>query len=113
MATGTITKVVNDSNTGYCKMPDGTLICWGEADPVGSTTSWGSLYAIDATVNITFPVAFSTLPFVSFMCDANASFIFLNSLYDLTHITRVSWVRQTTATNNTVHTRWFAIGRWK
>ena len=29
MATGKIEKVMNDSGSGYCKMPDGTLICWG------------------------------------------------------------------------------------
>ena len=29
MATGKIEKVMNDSGSGYCKMPDGTLTCWG------------------------------------------------------------------------------------
>ena len=29
MASGIIEKLSNDSANGYCKFPDGTLICWG------------------------------------------------------------------------------------
>lgn len=28
MASGVIEKLSNDSANGYCKFPDGTLICW-------------------------------------------------------------------------------------
>ena len=61
MATGTITKVMNDSNTGYCKMPDGTLICWGEFTTNRSqysVTANGAMYAATATVNISFAKEF-------------------------------------------------------
>lgn len=40
MATGTIKKVMNESGSDYCKMPDGTLICWGNVTmPSNGTAS--------------------------------------------------------------------------
>lgn len=104
---------LNDSGDGYCKMPDGTLICWGTASASGATAPWGSLYSVDATVDIQFPVAFNAPPFVSFSCYANNSFVMVNTLYDNTHITRVSWIRQTEQANAYVSLHWVAIGRWK
>ena len=47
MATGTIEKVTTTGGSGYCKLPDGTLICWG-------TVENGS----DGYGEVTFPVAF-------------------------------------------------------
>lgn len=47
MATGTITKVMNDSRSGYCKMPDGTLICYGNV-----------MMPSDGTASITFATSF-------------------------------------------------------
>lgn len=56
MATSTIQQVMNTSGINYCKMPDGTLICWGNvtitnvaANSTGATT-------------VTFPISFISTP---------------------------------------------------
>lgn len=115
MATGTIQKVMNDSGNGYCKMPDGTLICWGTFSASGNTRAWGAMYSIDAAVDISFPVAFIADPCVTISCPVDKSFCLINTIHNATKITRVSWMRQTsesgTVTLNPL--QYIAIGRWK
>lgn len=48
MATSMVKKVTNTSSSGYCKMPDGTLIQWGN-----STIPSGG-----ESVTVSFPLAF-------------------------------------------------------
>ena len=67
MANGPITKVTNDSGSNYCKMPDGTLICWGYViKTVNSSewTSWGSAYYNQVDPNLTWAVPFVSSPYV-------------------------------------------------
>lgn len=58
MATNPMEKVTNNSGTGYCKMPDGTLIQYGTA----TTDSNGSY-------TVSLPMEFKDNPAVSFMSD--------------------------------------------
>lgn len=51
MATGTIQMTANKSENGYCKMPDGTLICYGNVMMPSSGTvfiSFASSFVNDA-----------------------------------------------------------------
>ena len=48
MATGTMEKVTNNSGSGYCKMPDGTLIQWSDI----------TIEANASNVQITFEIPF-------------------------------------------------------
>ena len=67
MASGVIEKLSNDSANGYCKFPDGTLMCWGTFSGGSyATTQEGSLYVAAISPSITFPVAFSAKPAVMF-----------------------------------------------
>lgn len=75
MATGTIQKVMNDSDNGYCKMPDGTLICWGEFTTNRSqysVTANGAMYAATTDVNISFAKEFFSTPSLSMLCKDNS-----------------------------------------
>lgn len=95
--TGAVTTPQNDSGTGYCKMPDGTLIQWGTV-----TVPSGSYIA-----SITFAKVF-----------ANTNYAVTLGIYDdiapsiNTKSTGGCRIGRTpnTASNNI---EWQAIGRWK
>ena len=110
MATGTIQQVLNESDPGYCKMPDGTLICWGLA----SNTSSG--YA-----EITFPTQFTGTNY-SFV--ATPAYGYGYNTYEIRVITQSSWSTggfvyfrnfdaNTPYTSTNAKAHWIAIGRWK
>lgn len=113
MATGDIKQVTNNSENGYCKMPDGTLICWGGfSTPGGTASQWGALYVIDYAVNVLFPVEFYSTPSVSVVCDQVSSGVVSNILYNTAKITQVACVRQT-STDYNKNWKYIAVGRWK
>lgn len=111
--------IVNTSGSGYCKMPDGTLLCWG-AISVSQTnvdTAWGSFYE-SSEINIsgqTFPVPFVSVPSlilrlrvspVSFLEDKiTASTTGLSGSFHM--------ARPTIGYNCAGSIYWLAIGRWK
>ncbi len=113
MATGTITKVMNDSNTGYCKMPDGTLICWGEENS-GAIPANGAI-----TVYTTFPEEYIAIPVVT--CVARyASTVTARYFQAAVHTIGTTGVQLTAVntysnavTAGTHFINWIAIGRWK
>lgn len=47
MATSTIKQTMNESNSSYCKMPDGTLIQWGALSIAGNATFGRHGYVFD------------------------------------------------------------------
>lgn len=119
MATGIIKKVISDSGSGYCKMPDGTLIQWGaiSVDPIDVDTVWGSGYE-SAEISITgqiFQIPFTSTPTlllrlrvspVAFIEDKiNASTTGLSGTFHL--------VRPAIGYNCTGSIFWIATGRWK
>ena len=114
MATGKIEKVMNDSGSGYCKMPDGTLMCWGTFSGEGyAATQVGSLYVVELSLSITFPVAFSAKPAVMFSPSGDPYSIPAEGVeYSTTGITKLGVVRPTRG-NIFPNFSWFAIGRWK
>lgn len=94
MATSEINKVMNDSTSNYCKMPDGTLIHWGS----GTADSAGSLA-------LTFSPAFNAIPSITASNDGwnpvACGFAGLGNSYGTLR----------TSANTKVY--WQAIGRWK
>ena len=106
MATGTITKVIPTSGTGYCKMPDGTLICWGKKAVARNS---GQNFTTDS-----FPVSFISEPtgFCTYMTGHPE--IWLATVTDLT-TTNIEMVLYNTGgtTSGNGNLYWIAIGRWK
>lgn len=99
--TGTIKKVMNDSGSSYCKMPDGTLICWGQSSIAnGVWTGYGS-----------FPVAFVNTSY-------SVQITWVINDAQVHNVARIE--KQTTQfgavrirSSGAVSFEWLAIGRWK
>ena len=107
----TIEQITNNSGTGYCKMPDGTLIQWGNTT-VSATPN------ADTNVDVTFPVAFVDTSY-NLSCEIVGYYrSYAGSYYDY-------WVINRTTTKGTLRIcnsgtltpsiplSWLAIGRWK
>lgn len=119
MASGTISLNTNDSGVdqngiGYCKMPDGTLMCWGSYDGnAASTTQQGNLYVLVVSLNIVFPVEFYAKPSVAFSPSNDPYSIPVSGVaFTKTGITQIALARPN---NSSITPRfsWIAIGRWK
>ena len=119
MASGVIEKLSNDSANGYCKFPDGTLMCWGTISIPNSTTisnTWGSVYeSARIAVSINFPVAFVSAPELIVSLKSNPVTFLENTLTaSTTGIDGAYWLmRPQSATLDNGSITWFAIGRWK
>lgn len=114
MASGIIEKLSNDSANGYCKFPDGTLMCWGTFFSGSiATTQQGSLYVATLSLSITFPVAFSANPVVMFSPSGDPYSIPASGVkYSTTGITQLALARPNSG-NIYPEFSWLAIGRWK
>ena len=116
MATSKIQQVTNNSGSGYCKMPDGTLIQWGTTvlDP---TTSAGV-----QTVTVTLPVAFAN-PYYSVTMSWYDNMNTVASYFDSLGASSANNDGKTRNTFTIAAKRkdplyswqvcWLAIGRWK
>ena len=113
MATGKIEKVMNDSGSGYCKMPDGTLICWGHVIVRSSYQSWGAMYVTDVNPNVTFPVPFLSAPALSVTCSEQVSGVIVNAVCTATKWNQVAIMRQSSGTDYSTPLSYIAVGRWK
>ena len=105
MATGTVKKVTNDSGTGYCKMPDGTLIQWGSSSIVTKQN------AVVENI-ITYPIPFYDANMaiaVDKLTSATSCVITANAFNNTTMTIAV----YDTVNNTTRYFTWLAIGRWK
>lgn len=98
---------MNDSAAGYCKMPDGTLICNGIAVPASSGDT------------ITFPISFNGYPTVVIVPDYNTGTT-IRCIFSVGGVTSSSatvyaWDTSTNAasTSTTLAFYWIAVGRWK
>ena len=96
------------SGTGYCKMPDGTLICYGAVS--ASTVNSGGKFGYYGTANITFPVAFNSAPMITVNVKKGAAF--WNATADSISATgaEISIAGDAIVTATV---EWLAIGRWK
>ena len=113
MASGIIEKLSNDSANGYCKFPDGTLMCWGSVTVSSSYQSWGAMYVSDVNPNVTFTIPFTEKPELSVTCSSKSSGVIVNAVCTATQWNQVAIMRQTAGTNLSVSLSYIAIGRWK
>ena len=103
MATGTMQKVTNDSGTGYCKMVDGTLMCWGNS----------TIPANNDRIDVTFPVTFSDDPRYQITPVENG-YTGTVSLYSWQRLKNKMYVINRGASQSkAILFDWFAVGRWK
>lgn len=105
-----IQQQTNDSNSNYCKMPDGTLIQWGSVNITPSNP--GSPFAYSGGKNVTFEIPFlqGTTPIVITSPRENGGYWnsgAINISSTLCHII-IAGNTQAEKTAN-----WIAIGRWK
>ena len=113
MATGTIPMPANSSGSGYCKMPDGTLIQWGyHSGGTKATTQTGALYLVSYDPEITFPTAFADTPIVEFSPMYDNYCIIVSANYSATGISKITVGRPN---SGSIYPRvgWLAVGRWK
>ena len=115
MATGKIEKLLNlngsNTNGNYCKMPDGTMLCWmsEQRSIAGGITSF----------TWTFPASFSAAPviFSGFHSDsADQSFARIKAVGDPNNIgTSSATIRlyNDTGSSRIPYLNLLAIGRWK
>lgn len=108
MATGTIQKVIPDSDDGYCKLPDGTLICYGKAGGYSGEAR--------KDLTVTLPVAFRDAEYRAL---AGGAWFSDAISYEVTCTVKIVdkqtisiHVRNPTS-NYTNAVCWLAIGRWK
>ena len=117
MATGTINVMTNESGSYYCKMPDGTLICWGGGayTPDSSTgTAWGNLYYYAVSVGIPFPIEFISDPQVVVSRRGGKEGMVSWATWNTQKITTIDIASGASSiTSGTFNIAWIAIGRWK
>lgn len=104
MAVSKIPMTTNNSGNNYCKMPDGTLIQWGESAFASGVSEFSILFPIEF-VNAAYAVAISPsvqqLTGVAIMYSGQAT-------------DRIAFHRDTSkAINYEQWFSWLIIGRWK
>lgn len=106
-------KVINTSGSGYCQMPDGTLIQWGTTPVTFSNErQWGSLYIADAS-QINFPQNFVGAPTVTFGPGSINSLSIASANATTSYIGNLQAVRATAFGTLNYTIAWIAVGRWK
>lgn len=116
MASGTIKNFANDSGTGYCKMPDGTLIQWGRisVNNVPITDAWGALYESPIQRSgVVFPIPFINEPCVVASATVSPTAWLENLNSDREGLASFYLVRPTSTSGTNGYVNWQAIGRWK
>ena len=117
MATSTIPQVTNNSGATYCKMPDGTLMVFGQSTIYPRSTSGtqrGSLYQYVCDTNISFSPSFISVPYVCISKLSGNSGTIAWSKYSMAAITEVDiWSPDSSIQNASFDIVWHAIGRWK
>lgn len=114
MATGNIEQTWNNSSSGYCKMPDGTLIQWGSKDDTMSNNrSWGEFYIADLET-VQFPISFYSTPKIFLTPSTTSSFFVITVVATTTEISTVQVGRGTAFQSGINYGYdWLAVGRWK
>lgn len=119
MATGTIPKVTNDSGSGYCKMPDGTLIQWGRYEvKSGTFTQAGSSGVYAFALSFSFPIPFaSDYPAVFGSTQYSTGHRVASGYRGASKTTSAGvaydFYPRVMSTTNKLFVEWCAIGRWK
>lgn len=97
MATSTIKQVINNSDTGYCKMPDGTMICHGTSVIASGTDR----------VTISYN-QFTDNPTIAFSVSGSGSY---RVNYVAKYYAIIVCNEGNVTSDKTIY--WIAIGRWK
>lgn len=106
MAVNKIEKVTNDSGSGYCKMPDGTLMCWGAPSKSVAASSTDE-------IAVTYPIAFTASPIVGLAFLGHVPSVF-NVSYENNTTNGMTIRGQNTYSGAlNLNVSWIAIGRWK
>lgn len=103
MASGTIKNFANDSGANYCKMPDGTLIQWGDATIQQGTDK----------ITVNFPLAFVNNIYTisaigTYVVTKDISFV-----YAAQTETAVDIYLSGSDFSYSMPFKWLTIGRWK
>ena len=109
MAISIIKQVTNNSDTGYCKMPDGTLIQWGSVN-ITTTTEKGP-FGYTGQMQITYPIAFNSTP-VTVGAIHDIAEYWNASVYNYNNLKATLSIAGNVS-NVTKKVDWLAIGRWK
>lgn len=111
MAEGYKNQTWNNSGTGYCKMPDGTLIQWGNV--TGISFSNQNMVSGEFTFDIPFFSSSEVKIFGTTAESGVADYIFRVGIS--CSATKVNWtlVSPNTISVNNRQFSWLAIGRWK
>lgn len=108
----------NDSDTGYCKMPDGTLIQWGVTEfKSGSTSSYISPI-VTSNITLTMPIPFADTNYIVFGSGRYSTGLATAiGFYSASTTTAYAhwWdaAARTFSATTPLVVRWCAIGRWK
>ena len=107
---------INISGDGYCKMPDGTLLClcYAQKNNVAFSAQWGDLYYSDAAITFSdWPIPFVSVPYV-FASAQGGGETFLGNVNG-TSITNPGSVYAYRAVSGpmNIHVSILGIGRWK
>lgn len=94
------------SGNGYCKMADGTLICYGiEKTSISASTT--------VDISITFPVAFVSSPTIIVSKLAHVPTVFDLSTENHTTTGFTARANNSYSSALTLNMSWVAIGRWR
>ena len=114
--TGDVVLDTAESGTDYCKMSDGTLICWGGLPQLRKTATSrgnGGIYTAEWTQTLaTFAIPFVSKPIVALTPGGNAYNIVCCAQWSLTEITYLE-VGRPNSGSISLHMNYIAIGRWK
>lgn len=107
---------LNDSGSKYCKMPDGTLICWGffttNRDQF-TLAQYGALYGAIADLDISYAQEFSSTPVVSILSIDNSCPV-MYCIAGRAKLTKFEVERHVnSAPPDGATWNYIAIGRWK
>ena len=106
----------NTSGSGYCKMPDGTLIQWGtiNVDNVAINNAWGNIYeSAQISAGVTFPIRFIEDPVVVALAQTTPTSWLENITNGKSNIGSFYLLRGTSNSGVSGAVYWTAIGRWK
>ena len=122
MATSIIEKVTNESGSGYCKMPDGTLICYGDVRVNIASGSWidwkndGSIFRCESQPtngSEVFAKQFSSSDvYICLAPFTDENVMVVNVSVNSAAISKISFARPLTRTGD-FYFHYIAIGRWK
>ena len=110
MTESVIKQMSNNSGSGYCQMPDGTLICWGSTNISVSANS-RTAKSVGTETFISNPIATATIRNYGIGSDGSTKIAINVPGVTTTNITIL--VGNAGSTSTSLDVDYIAIGRWK